>query len=147
MRETPEMPGQSSPDRPSSELPILFFDSDCVLCLRSVNWIIPRDPQGVLSFAALDSQAADRWIPQQHPVRQCDSIIYCDQSGLYVYSDAAFRTLRNLSTGYRFVLLFSILPRPLTDAVYRWIAKRRHRWFGHPDSCEIPHSSKDRFLQ
>jgi predicted DCC family thiol-disulfide oxidoreductase YuxK len=31
-----------------------------------------------------------------------------------------------------------IIPRPLRDALYRWFAARRYRWFGKSDTCRIP---------
>jgi predicted DCC family thiol-disulfide oxidoreductase YuxK len=33
---------------------------------------------------------------------------------------------------------FIVLPRPLRDAFYDWIARNRYRWFGQRDTCRIP---------
>jgi predicted DCC family thiol-disulfide oxidoreductase YuxK len=31
-----------------------------------------------------------------------------------------------------------VVPRPIRDAIYDTIAKRRYRWFGKFDTCRIP---------
>ena len=31
-----------------------------------------------------------------------------------------------------------IVPRPLRDAIYAWIARNRYRWFGKRDQCLVP---------
>lgn len=28
--------------------------------------------------------------------------------------------------------------RPLRDALYRWLARNRYRWFGRSDTCLLP---------
>tara|TARA_R100000027_G_scaffold63666_2_gene56544 strand:- start:9674 stop:10117 length:444 start_codon:yes stop_codon:yes gene_type:complete len=146
MKEKPAISGNHSVSSPDEELPILFFDSDCVFCLRSVDWIIRHDPKQTISFAGLHSNAADRWVPADHPLRNQDTMIFCDSTGLYGQSEAAFRALRPLKTIARALLLFSILPRWSTDPAYRWIANHRH-WFGRPDSCKLPDpSTAHRFL-
>ena len=52
--------------------------------------------------------------------------------------------------GIVFVLLagaFYAVPRPLRDALYRFVARRRYRWFGKRESCMVPTpETADRFL-
>lgn len=31
-----------------------------------------------------------------------------------------------------------IVPRPLRDMVYNWVARNRYRWFGKRESCMLP---------
>ncbi|MFP5284488.1 MAG: thiol-disulfide oxidoreductase DCC, partial [Thermoanaerobaculia bacterium] len=31
-----------------------------------------------------------------------------------------------------------VIPRPLRDALYRWIARNRYRWFGRTETCWLP---------
>ena len=38
--------------------PILFFDGDCVLCNRTVQWLIRHERHDTLQFAALNSETA-----------------------------------------------------------------------------------------
>jgi predicted DCC family thiol-disulfide oxidoreductase YuxK len=40
-----------------------------------------------------------------------------------------------------------IIPRPLRDALYTFIAKNRYRWFGKKEACMVPDVElKNRFL-
>jgi predicted DCC family thiol-disulfide oxidoreductase YuxK len=44
--------------------------------------------------------------------------------------------------------LIWLAPRPLRDVAYRFIAKRRYRWFGQRETCYLPEPSEaSRFLQ
>jgi predicted DCC family thiol-disulfide oxidoreductase YuxK len=39
------------------------------------------------------------------------------------------------------------VPRPLRDAVYDWVARRRYGWFGKLDACRVPGPGmRSRFL-
>jgi predicted DCC family thiol-disulfide oxidoreductase YuxK len=31
-----------------------------------------------------------------------------------------------------------VVPRPLRDLVYDWVARNRYRWFGKRDACMVP---------
>lgn len=141
----------SEPDGKESSLPrlpILFFDSSCLLCHRSIRWIIRQDPGAIFSFASLDSQAAVRWIPGDHPLREQDTVILRDGDGIFGRSEAVFRTLRQLQTLAKVLLIFSIFPRAWTDLGYRFVAARRYRWFGRDESCPLPDpTAANRFLK
>jgi predicted DCC family thiol-disulfide oxidoreductase YuxK len=129
------------------EPPVVFFDSRCLLCHRSVRWLLRRDPEGHLSFAGLDSKTAEAIIPADHPLRKADTVVLWDGSALHGRSEAVFRTLGWTRSSWRWLRVFSFLPRPWTDAVYRFVARRRYRWFGTDDSCPLPDpSERDRFL-
>ncbi|MGX1983180.1 DCC1-like thiol-disulfide oxidoreductase family protein [Thermolongibacillus altinsuensis] len=34
--------------------------------------------------------------------------------------------------------MFILIPKPLRDRLYDWIAKHRYEWFGKRDSCLMP---------
>jgi predicted DCC family thiol-disulfide oxidoreductase YuxK len=43
--------------------------------------------------------------------------------------------------------VFLLVPRPLRDLVYRWIARNRYRWFGKKETCRLPNAEeRARFL-
>ncbi|MGE9290128.1 MAG: thiol-disulfide oxidoreductase DCC family protein [Puniceicoccales bacterium] len=147
MSSEPAKPGSALNEDSSGALPILFFDSGCLLCHRTVRWIIRHDPEEVFTFAGLDSVAADQWLPPDHPLRKQDTVILRDAEGICGHSVAAFRTLRRLKTCAKILLLFRIFPRGWTDGVYRFIASHRSQWFGRDDTCPLPDpDSSRRFL-
>jgi len=64
-----------------------------------------------------------------------------------IRSDAALATLSSLRGAWRLVAVLRLVPRPLRDAVYGFVARRRTRWFGRLDACRIATpEERSRFL-
>src|SRR5580693_3210477 len=117
----------------SSEHPIVLFDGVCNLCNGSVNFIIDRDPRGTFRFAALQSDAARRTLEglgRSIPDGDPDSIVVVEGGRLYERSGAALRIARHMRGAWPLLAGLAVIPRPLRDALYRWLAARRYRWFG-----------------
>lgn len=126
---------------------IVFFDGVCNLCNGTVNFIIDRDPEGYFQFAPLQSDVAQQHLhgsPEQDP----DSIVLLENGKTYRRSSAALRIARRLSGPWSLLALSLVIPRPIRDAVYRWIAQNRYDWFGRRDECRVPTPElKSRFLE
>lgn len=124
---------------PSSDGAVVLFDGVCNLCNGAVRFIIARDPKSRFRFAALDSDAArdvlrDRVVSEPLP----DSIVLVDSTGVFTRSTAALRIARRLRFPWPIAAVFLLIPSPLRDAVYDFIARRRYRWFGKRDLCWMP---------
>jgi predicted DCC family thiol-disulfide oxidoreductase YuxK len=119
---------------------IVFFDGDCALCNRSVQWILRRDRQGVFYFATLHSTTAESLQISQ----ESDSVVLFLDHTVYTQSAAVVRILWLVGGWWRVlaVILF-IIPAPLRDGMYRLIARNRYRWFG-TQSCIVP-SAQERW--
>ena len=118
---------------------IVLFDGVCNLCNAAVNFLIDHDPGGRLKFGSLQSEAV-RPLLERNGLRTdyLDSFVLIDEGQVYRRSDAALRTARRLGGAWRLLWIFSLLPRPLRDAAYDWIATNRYRWFGKREACRIP---------
>ena len=57
---------------------------------------------------------------------------------MYSHSDAALRIARLLGFPWSLAAVGLIVPRFVRDAVYRFIARHRYRWFGREESCRVP---------
>ncbi len=126
-------------DRPQPEAPVVLFDGVCNLCNSSVQFIIARDPSARLRFATLSSPAAQRLIEQSDARAPLpDSIVLMDQGRAYTRSTAALRIARRLRFPWPLLYAFIIVPRPLRDLIYDFIARHRYRWFGKRDACMMP---------
>lgn len=127
--------------------PILFFDGVCGLCNATVDWLLARDRQGVLRFAPLQGETAQRLLPKTDS-QDLNSVVLFDESGLHRRSRAAVRTLRHLGGPYRLLsCLLWVIPAPLRELGYRTIAKLRYRLFGKKETCRMPSpSERERFL-
>ncbi|MFC1763192.1 thiol-disulfide oxidoreductase DCC family protein [Planctomycetota bacterium] len=127
---------------------IILFDGVCNLCSRSVRFIIRRDPAGVFRFASLQSTFAQECLAR-HGLRAetLDTLVVIDGDVIYTRSDAALQIASQLRSVWRTMVIFRILPRRLRDAIYRFVAKHRYRWFGKSENCMIPAPElMDRFI-
>lgn len=119
--------------------PLILFDGVCNLCNNSVTFVIERDPSAYFQFAALQSeQAAERIAEFTDKTALPDSIVLIDEKGLHTRSTAALRVARHLSGIWPLLYVFAVIPAPIRDIVYDWIARNRYRWFGKEDSCMLP---------
>jgi predicted DCC family thiol-disulfide oxidoreductase YuxK len=62
-------------------------------------------------------------------------------------SDAGVEILSQLRAPWRWLAVVRIIPRPVRDTVYRFVARRRYRWFGRRENCVVvPASESHRFI-
>jgi predicted DCC family thiol-disulfide oxidoreductase YuxK len=122
----------------------VLYDGECGLCDRSVRFLLPRDRRERMRFAPLQGERA-AGLRRRHPALPAIDetfLLVEDPEGpaelVRLRSDAALRSLELLGGGWRFARILRLVPPPLRDAVYRFVARRRTRWFGRLDSCRIP---------
>lgn len=119
--------------------PIVLFDGVCNLCNGSIQFLIKRDRQAHFRFASLQSGTGQKLQADLGMDPQAlDSVILVEGDRWYKESDAALRIARNLPGAWKLLTAFRIVPRPLRDAVYWWIARNRYRWFGKAETCWLP---------
>jgi len=126
---------------------VILYDGECGLCDRLVQWILPRDRAGRFQFAALQSEWAQQAL-RRHALSTSDfdSMVLLEGDRVFLRSSAALRVLRGLP-GWSWSYLFIAVPRPVRDAVYRWIARYRKRWFPAPAACGLPKPGwRERFI-
>ena len=131
-------------------MPVILFDGVCNLCNGFVQFVIARDPAGRFSFGALQSAAAQRLLAAMPaPAAPLpDSVILVEDGRLWMRSDAALLVARRLTFPWALAYAFIVVPRPLRDWVYDWVARNRYRWFGKRDVCMVPTPAlRSRFLE
>ena len=128
--------------------PILLFDGVCNLCNGAVQFVIKFDSKNTLRFTALQSDTGQQILEHFNlPKEDIFSVILVENGKVYVRSSAALRMYKNMGGFWSLMYLFIIIPRPVRDAVYNFIAKNRYKWFGKKESCMIPTPElKSRFL-
>lgn len=66
---------------------------------------------------------------------------------LYVRSSAVLRSMRYLGGLWPLLQVFLLVPVPIRDVVYKFVARNRYKWFGKRDSCRVPTATeKTRFI-
>lgn len=131
--------------------PVLLYDGTCGFCADSVQFVLKRDRKGTLRFAPIDSAYGHAVIVRHPELKDVDSVLWvapADEHGaeqVLTYSAAALRVASYLGGGLRLLQLARIVPAPVRDAVYRLIAKHRHRL--SDSQCFVPAAQeRARFL-
>jgi predicted DCC family thiol-disulfide oxidoreductase YuxK len=118
---------------------ILLFDSDCILCNKSVQYIIKHDSNKLFQFASLQSKFGQEFLQENKlPLNVYSTVIYLQQNKIYTKSSAAIRAFAALNILSKIFLILLIFPRPIRDFVYDVIAKNRKHFFKNQTSCLIP---------
>ena len=119
---------------------IIFFDGVCNLCNGFVQFIIRHDPAGRFRFAALQSEAGQALLAEHGlpPVAEPESVLLLSGGQLYSHSSAVLRIARGLGGVWALAGVGGLLPRTWRDALYRFVARNRYRWFGRQESCMLP---------
>lgn len=127
---------------------IVLFDGVCNFCDASVQFIIKRDPSEHFYFTSLQSEKGQQ-LKQQFSISEHeDSVVLIENGKFYTKSAAALRIAKKLDGLWHLLFLFILVPRPIRDKVYRYIAKNRYKWFGKKeDTCTLPSlEMRKRFL-
>ncbi|WNJ19857.1 thiol-disulfide oxidoreductase DCC family protein [Pontibacter sp. G13] len=117
---------------------VVFFDGVCNLCNSTVDFLIRRDQDHTLRFAANQSDFAQKILREELGNLDSETIYYWEDGKLYDRSDAVFRIFRQLGAPWSWMFALRFVPRGIRDGVYRWIAKNRYRWFGKKETCRLP---------
>jgi predicted DCC family thiol-disulfide oxidoreductase YuxK len=127
---------------------IILFDGVCNLCNGFVQFVINRDPEARFRFASLQSSAAGTLLDGYRPTGPLpDSVVLVERGRIYTESTAALRVARALGFPWNLAYAGVIVPRPIRDAVYRWVARNRYAWFGKRTVCMVPTADRRaRFL-
>lgn len=119
--------------------PILFFDGDCSLCSAAVRFVAARDPKGTVRYASLQSGfATERLGALRMPGGALDTIVLLEGGVVRTKSTAVLRLCRHMSGFWPLLRILLVVPGPLRDAVYDWVARNRYRWFGKREACLLP---------
>ena len=119
--------------------PVLFFDCVCNLCNSFVNFVIDRDPKGLIRFVSIQSPKGQELLAR-HGVdaSDLDTMYFLEDGKLYDRSTAVCRAARLLRFPWNLLALQRVLPRKIRDFNYNLMAKNRYRLFGKQDSCRVP---------
>lgn len=131
---------------------LLFYDGGCGLCHRAVRFVLWADPEGrAFRFAPLGGGTFEALVTAPERERLPDSLVVRTAAGaLLTRSTGALHALRRLGGGWRVLAaVLGLVPRPIRDAGYDFIAGVRFRLFAKPaDACPfVPPPLRDRFLR
>lgn len=127
--------------------PVILFDGVCNFCDASVQFILDRDPKETFHFASLQSEAGQKLLKTYHVPDDMDSMILIEDEKVYYQSAAALRISRHLKGAWKYFYALIIVPAPIRNVAYDFIARNRYKWFGQKESCMLPPPNvRKRFL-
>lgn len=131
---------------------LIFYDGTCGLCDHSVQFVLKHDVCSRFIFAPLQGKTAgERLKDLPEHLKNLDTVILIEDfqgngERLYFLGKAALRVLWLLGGIYAVPGSLSFLPSFLYNFAYRFVARRRNRFFAKI-SCVIPDKGESgRFL-
>lgn len=127
--------------------PVVLYDGACGFCHFWVRFALRRDPRGRLRFAPQQGQWAEahRELLRLPPVPV--SVLFFEAGRVYTESTATLRLVRWLRWPWPLLGVLGLVPRPLRDVAYRWVARHRFRFGARIDACLLPDPARRaRFL-
>jgi len=115
---------------------VLFFDGDCAFCHASVRRVARWDKRGRVCFAPLQGETARKLGLAGHAAQSGGTMVLQRESDgvLFTRGDAVLELSRVLGGPWRLV---AFIPRRWRNAVYQFIADRRHL-VRRGRACELP---------
>jgi predicted DCC family thiol-disulfide oxidoreductase YuxK len=127
---------------------IVVFDALCPLCSANARFILKRDRARRFRLASVQSEAG-RALYRRFGLDAEDpeTMLVVDDDRLHRDSDAVLAIARGLGAPWSAAGALRIVPRPLRDPAYRWVARNRYRLFGRRETCWLPAPEyRDRLL-
>ena len=126
---------------------IILFDGECNFCDSSVRFIIKRDRNARFHFASIQSNIGQKLLTDLQVPPHLDSLILIENGKWHAQSTAALHISRHLNGGWKLFSVLLLVPKPMMDVIYKFIAKNRYKWFGKKEACMLPSPEiRKRFL-
>ncbi len=115
---------------------LVLYDGDCGLCSGAAGWLARHDRRGALRLLPLSAPEADPWralAGASGPGGAPDTLVAVEPlpgggERVYLRAAAVARALSRLGFPWSLAgLALRGAPRPLADAAYRTVARRRGR--------------------
>lgn len=117
---------------------LVQFDGLCILCSRTIQWILKADRQKKFLFQAL---------PNSGTGEPAESVIVWDGEKTYTHFEAILKIAKELGGIYQMAGVLKIIPKKWRHTAYLWVSRNRYRWFGVRASCFLPtDNERQRFL-
>ncbi len=122
---------------------IVLYDGLCGLCDGVVQFLLRHDSKDVFRFAPQQSNFAQQILTRHgFDATTTETICLIENYGqpseqVLTKSAATLRIAEGLGGIGNAARIANILPPPLRDAAYDWIARNRFRFFGRRTECRL----------
>ncbi|MBI3333145.1 MAG: thiol-disulfide oxidoreductase DCC family protein [Candidatus Omnitrophica bacterium] len=127
---------------------LILFDGVCNFCCFWVRFLIRRDPGKRFRFAPLQSAAGQETLNRLGlQAGSLTTMILVEGDRHYTKSSAALQIARRMRWPWPLLFPLVLIPAPIRDLLYDFVAGNRTRWFGRREICMVPAAElKERFL-
>jgi len=133
---------------------IVLYDGVCGLCSRAVQFLLKRDRLDRLQFASLQSDLAAK-VLNRHGMdpKGLDTVYavlnYGEQNETLLAKGDAFLFFAGVVGGiWSVARVVKIIPRPVRNWLYDFVARHRYQVFGKSESCMLPDpKQRHKFLE
>jgi len=137
-REPVSKPAGALVTHPSTQRAILFYDGECGMCDRFVQFVLRHDRREYFQFASLQSAPGREQLARLGlPPNDLKSVILLEAGQAHLRSTAILRVCRRLAGPWPLLYGFSFIPKPWRDGVYSLVARNRKRWFKPAAQCPV----------
>jgi predicted DCC family thiol-disulfide oxidoreductase YuxK len=124
----------------------VFYDGDCVLCSRTVIFLLKVDKKKRLKFAPLAGTTSQSLSIHQALASEA-TVVYYKDGKLFYRSTAVLKITQQLAMPWPLFSIFLLIPAFIRDYIYCVIGKNRYKWFGKNETFFIKqHNHENRFL-
>jgi len=128
----------------------IFYDGICALCQGYIRFLVRRDRAGgKFRYAPLQGLTFAALVPPEQRQNLPDSMVVLAKDGrLLVRSEGVIHILRRLGGFWGIIArVIAVIPRPIRDGVYDFVARIRYHVFGKRENvCPVtPPELRSRF--
>lgn len=116
--------------------PVFVFDGRCVLCSTGASFIMRHDPEGKVRFLSAQSPLGTA-VYAHFDLPLDASYLLVTPSGTFKKTTGYLRLADILGGWFRLGKVFGLIPRPIRDGVYGWVATNRYKLFGKSEQCAL----------
>lgn len=118
---------------------IIVFDAQCLLCSGWVQFLLKHDKRRVFTFTLIQSPSGVALLERAGlRVEDLQTLLLVDGDKSYQHTAALLRVVHQLGWIWRLMWVGWLVPAPLRDAAYRFIARNRYRVLGRREQCFMP---------
>jgi predicted DCC family thiol-disulfide oxidoreductase YuxK len=127
---------------------LILFDGICNWCNAWVNFAIAHDPDRQFKFGTLQSKLGESILHDLDlSTTDYQTFILLEGGHVSTKSTAALRVIRQLSWWWPLFYVGVLVPAPLRDVVYDFVACHRYQWMGRAATCRVPTQvDRERFV-
>jgi predicted DCC family thiol-disulfide oxidoreductase YuxK len=128
--------------------PIIIFDGYCALCSGWAQFVLRHDRHGKYRLLRAQSPLGRAiYVHYGLDPEDYETNILIAEGVAWFKSEGSIRMAEGLGLPWSLAAGFRILPHPLRDRLYAFVACNRLRLFGKRETCYVPKAGdEDRFL-